>query len=66
MSKNGIPFLLREVIVHAGASSEDGAAPRAHSIRGITTSFAFFKNWSISSVLEAASLKSNTVFTFLF
>ena len=55
MSKNGISFLLREVIVHSGASSEDGAAPRAHNIRGIATSSAFFKNWSISSVLEAAS-----------
>ena len=29
----------------------------------ISTSSAFFKNWSISSVLEAASWKSNTVFT---
>ena len=63
MLKNGISFLLREVIVNSGASSEDGAAPRAHSIRGIATSSAFFKNWSISSVLEAASWKSNTVFT---
>ena len=63
MSKNGISFLLREVIVHSGASSEDGTAPRAHSIGGIATSSAFFKNWSISSVLEAASWKSNTVFT---
>ena len=63
MSKNGISFLLREVIVHFGASSEDDAAPRAHSIHGIATSSAFFKNWSISSVLEAASWKSNTVFT---
>ena len=44
MSKNGISFLLREVIVHSGASSEGGAAPRAHSIRGIATSSAFFKN----------------------
>ena len=63
MSKNGISFLLREVIVHSGASSEDGAAPRAHSIHGIAISSAFFKNWSISSVLQAASWKSNTVFT---
>ena len=63
MSKNGISFLLREVVVQSGASSEGGAAPRAHSIRGIATSSAFFKNWSISSVLEAASWKSNSVFT---
>ena len=58
MSKNGISFSLREVIVHSGASSEDGAAPRAHVIRVIATSSAFFKNWSISSVLEASSWKS--------
>ena len=62
MSKNGISFLLREVIVHSGASSNDVAAPKAHSIRGIATS-AFFKNWPLSSVLEAASWRSNTVFT---
>ena len=63
MSKNGISFLLREVIVHSGASPNDAAAPRAHSIRGIATSSAFFRNWSFSSVLEAASWRSNTVFT---
>ena len=63
VSKNGSSFLLREVIVHSGASSEGGAVPRSHSIRGIATSSAFFKNWSISSVLEAASWKSNSVFT---
>ena len=63
MSKNGISFLLREVIVHSGASPNDNAAPRAHSICGIATSSAFFRNWSLSSVLEAASWRSNTVFT---
>ena len=63
MSKNGISFLLREVIVQSCASSEEVATPRAHSIRGIATSSAFCKNWSTSSVLEAASWKSNTVFT---
>ena len=63
MSKNGVSFLLREVIVQSGASSEEVLAPRAHSIRGIATSSAFFKNWSLSSVLEVASWKSNSVFT---
>ena len=43
--------------------SKDIAAPRAHSIRGIATSSAFLKNWSLSSVLEAASWRSNMVFT---
>ena len=66
VSINGISFLLREVIVQSGASTEDVAAPRAHSIRSIATSSAFFKNWSISSVLEAASWKSNTVFTLFY
>ena len=61
MSKNGISFFLREVIVHSGASPNDVTAPRAHSIRGIATSSAFFRNWSLASVLEAASWRSNTV-----
>ena len=56
MSKNGISYLLHEVIFVSGACKEDSAALRAHSIRGITTSSAFFKNWSVSSVLDAASV----------
>ena len=62
MSNNGISYLLREVIVHSGASLVDAAAPRPYSIRGIATSSAFFKNWSLTSVLEAASWRSNTVY----
>ena len=42
MSNNGISYLLREVIVHSGASSNDVASPKAHSIRCIETSSAFF------------------------
>ena len=42
MSNNGFSYLLREVIVHSGASSNDVAAPNAYSIRGIATSSAFF------------------------
>ena len=63
MLKNGISFLLREVTVNSGASSGDVAAPRAHSIHGIATSSVFFRNCSLSSVLEATSWRSNTVFT---
>ena len=63
MSNNDFSYLLREVIVHFGASSNDVAAPNAHSIRGIATSSAFFRNWSLASLLEAASWRSNTVFT---
>ena len=43
MSKNGIFYLLQEVILNSGASSGDVAAPLAHSIHGIATS-AFFRN----------------------
>ena len=35
--------LLLVVIVHSGASSNDVTAPNGHSIRGIATSSAFFK-----------------------
>ena len=54
ISKYGIFFLLREVILNSDASSGDVAAPRAHSIHGIATS-AFFRNGSLSNVLEAPS-----------
>ena len=63
MSKNGILYLLREVIVQSGASSQSEQAPRAHSIRDIATSSTFFRNWSLRSVLEAAFWRSNSVFT---
>ena len=54
ISKYGIFFLLREVILNSDASSRDVAAPRAHSIHGIVTS-ALFRNGSLSNVLEAPS-----------
>ena len=63
MSNNGFSYLLREVIVHSGASSNDVAAPNDHSICGIAASSTFFRNWSLASVLEATSWRSNTVFT---
>ena len=63
VSKDGISRMLRELNVHSGASSQSDGAPRAHSIRGMATSSAFFRNWSLRSVLEAASWRSDTVFT---
>ena len=53
MSKNGISYMLREVIVQSGTSSQSGQAPRAHSIRGIATSSAFFRNWRAGGGLLA-------------
>ena len=58
--------MLHEVIVECGARSEEGATVRAHSIRGIAASSAFFKNWSIASILDAASWRSNSAFTSLY
>ena len=66
MSKNGISFLLCEVIFESGACSEEDASLRAHSIRGIATSSAFFKNWSIASILDAALWRSNSVFSLFY
>ena len=64
ISKNALSFFLRKTIFDAGAVGGDGGPPpRAHSIRGIAASVAFLKNVSISRVLEAASWRSNSVFT---
>ena len=63
LSKNALSFLLREVISGANALTGFGDHSRgAHSIRGISTSFNFWKNWSVSRVLEAATWRTNSVF----
>ena len=62
MSKNAIPYFLREVIAESGASKEPGVVPRAHSIRGFATSAAFHRNWLVSSVLDVACWRSSSVF----
>ena len=58
MSKNAVLFFLRSV-VH-GAEVGPG---RAHDIRGVSTSVAFHRNWSVSTVLDAATWSSSSVFT---
>ena len=63
ISKNAISYFLREVIAEAGTSSESGVVPRAHRIRGVATSAAFHRIWSISSILNAACWRSSSVFT---
>ena len=63
MSRNGMSFFLRDLISSTGAVGADvGRAPSAHSVRSVSTSLAFMKNWSVSRVLEAATWKSNSVF----
>ena len=49
------------MIIDSGAAGK-GVSPRAHSVRGVTTSVLFMRNWSVSRVLEAATWKSNPVF----
>ena len=76
LSKNALSFFLRDVISRAYSSSSSSAsstgpsfsasAPsssRAHSVRGVATSWAFARNASLSSILAAASWSSSSVFT---
>ena len=35
---------------------------RAHDFRGVSTSVAFHRNWSVSAVLDAATWSSSSVF----
>ena len=61
--KNALSFFLRHVIIGAGtADLVAESSVRAHSIRGVATSVAFLRNWSVSKVLEAATWRSNSVF----
>ena len=62
ISKNTLSFFIICVIVDAGASLEGSLPPRSHSVRGVATSAAFLRNWSVSELLEAATWRSNPVF----
>ena len=61
LSKNALSFFIRRVIIDSRAAGE-GVSPRAHSVRGVSTSVLFMRNWSVSRVLEAATWRSNPVF----
>ena len=63
MSKNAVSFFLREVISAAGAARPHVGSLRAHDVRSISTSVAFHRNWSVSSVLESATWASSSVFS---
>ena len=63
MSKNAVSFFLREVIHVAEAARPEVGTVRAHDIRGVSTSVAFHRNWSVSAVLDAATWSSGSVFT---
>ena len=63
LSKNAVSFFLRDVISFAGASRPEVGRLRAHDIRGVSTSVAFHRYWSVSAVLESATWSSSSVFS---
>ena len=66
LSKNAISFFIKELIQEAHRElNEDHLAPlkvRAHDVRGVATSLSFASNLSLSSILEAATWKTHSVF----
>ena len=67
LSKNAISFFLREVISQAQARVLDsGPSVRvwAYSVRGVSTSASFLRNYSVACILEAASWRSPLFTTF--
>ena len=56
-------FFLREVISAAGAARPQVGSLRAHEVRSVSTSVAFHRNWSVTSVLESATWASSSVFS---
>ena len=63
LSKNAVSFFLREVISAAGAARPQVGSLRAHEVRSVSTSVAFHRNWSVTSVLESATWASSSVFS---
>ena len=63
LSKNTVSFFLREVISAAGAARPQVGSLRAHEVRSVSTSVAFHRTWSVSSVLESATWASSSVFS---
>ena len=63
LSKNAVSFFLREIIHGAEATRPEVGTIRARDIRGVSTSVAFHRNWSVSAVLDTATWSSSSVFT---
>ena len=62
-STNAVSFFLGEVIAAAGAARPQVGSLRAHEVRSVSTSVAFHRNWSVTSVLESATWASSSVFS---
>ena len=65
-SKNAISSFIRSVIQGVYGKEDNRGDIKAHSVRAMGTSLAFSKNCSVKQVMEAATWKSNTVFTSLY
>ena len=65
MSTNAVSFFLREVISAAEAARPHVGSLRAPEVRGVSTSVAFRRTWSVSSVLASATWASSSVFLFI-
>ena len=64
MSKNAVSFFIRNLIASTMSSGvKEGPAPRAHSVRSVSTSVAFQKNCSLSKIFQTAIWKTNSVFS---
>ena len=59
--ERAMSFYLRQLIVDSGAVSS-ARPPRAHDIRGISTSLNYYSNLSLSNLMQVATWRSNSVF----
>ncbi|XP_068243498.1 uncharacterized protein [Palaemon carinicauda] len=64
VTKNTISAWIRRVIHHSlNPDPPPSRRPRAHDVRGIATSLAFKRNYSVTQVLQAGVWKRQTTFT---
>ena len=59
--ERAMSFYLRQLIVDSGSVSS-ARPPRAHDIRGISTSLNYYSNLSLSNLMQVATWRSNRVF----
>ncbi|MEL7079454.1 MAG: hypothetical protein AAGM46_26490 [Cyanobacteria bacterium J06582_2] len=66
MSKNGISFFLREVILKAHESCPVDSMPlcrvKAYDVRSVATSFAFLRNVPLQDIIDSVAWKTQSVF----
>ena len=64
LSTNAVSFFLGEVISAAEAARPQVGSLRAHGVRSVSTSVAFHRNWSVTSVCpDSAAWASSSVFS---